>query len=230
MNIFKLNQKQLNEDFKLACVSNDFNTASTLFDKYYIQNNQNKFSSFLNLFRPNLNLYDKNNKFLCLAACRGSHEIVNMMLEDEKYRKTMSNSFSLIITVVASFQFGQLDIAKQLYSLSNRKNDLNQFVNDIFIKSCQEGYVDIFKYLTSEPEFKNKIDLSPSENLTEIKNLDIIHHFIYEFNMKRDHPFWKHILLPKAANTFFEKKQLHDELQLESRTIPHLTVKPKFKL
>lgn len=148
-------------------------------------------------FTKNLN---KNSKLeICLSFIMksGNLELTKSMLS------LIENNHKLNTPIALAFNSacakGHLNIAKYVlsesefnwvaYDKKSRAEEDYSLVYSGFIDACKRGQLDIVKYIVESPNIKEKIDFNKFHSTFIVNNIDIIHYFIFDLNIKKDDPF-----------------------------------------
>ncbi len=147
----KFDYKKLNQEFATFCLIGDLDKVKSIFNEH--EYNPSIFNSFLNIvnivtsFNPN----HKNSQALANACLMGKTNIVEYLLEQEKFKKNLTNS-AIQVSLQIAISSGSLEIVKMLLPLNKKSLGLYIAVELGYKKACYLGHLDTVKYLTLDKD------------------------------------------------------------------------------
>lgn len=151
------------------------------------------------------------------------HTINEPYIEQEVFHENITVGFN------NACENGYLDVVE--YIATNIETDkyaylpTKSLMMSGFIKACESGQVGIVKFFTSSLNLKSHINLNKIDRTINIENTDIIHHFLFDLNLKRDDYFMSRIKPQYLIGKVFEYHEVTEGLPNNNRkTIKRLKI------
>lgn len=178
------------------------------------------------------------NDFIFKRACEdGCLNIVRYILETPGLNRNVSEAASFKSGVDSAYPKGNVKVLKYLIDDFAKDYDLSHYhlARKMFDTVCTDGYLEMGKYIMSNPNLSQHIDLSFDKNVyfrtaCGFDNWDVVEFLIFDLNQPKTSDLVNFIdrMEVKHVQEMFQKRELYESLH--SDLTPNQSVAKKMKV